>query len=362
MKRLFIGMCCCCVLSTLVAQTTYNRQKRFQVKSGHVEYVLSGMITGTKSLWWDDYGKKFREELKTEEVVKSRKRTEVVKNQSLSIFDGTYYYNINLVTMHGTKLHKGAVPDFSLLGSGLNDGEMEQLGQGLLKGFGGKVAKKSEQVLSRLCDVTQMMGATVHVYKGVPLRSHVKIKSHENHEEAIRFDENIRLPQSTFVPPSTAVLEDISAQVSGDENYNDVVEEEQGMSYTSGFSFETFRDESDRVRRSQGYVTALHDASGGQYSSMWTKERLTVWVLVNSLRDRANWREDFADDGIEYFNHKGHRMAFRADAVSDEETGKTTPVSLLLVEWKAKDVFMQISATPQQSKEALLRLFDQFKF
>ncbi|NCB07298.1 MAG: hypothetical protein EOM73_03955, partial [Bacteroidia bacterium] len=286
------------------AQPTYNYQKRFQVKSGHVEYELSGMISGTKSLSWDDFGKKYREETNSSEAVKTLKGTEEVKNHSLSIFDGTYYYNVNMQSLQGTKLHKNAVPDFSLLGSGLNDSEMEQLGEGLLKGLGGKVDKKSEPVLGRPCDVTQLMGATVHVYKGVPLRSYVKIKSYENREEALRFEENILIPESQFQPPANAVIEDVSADVSGNEHFNQELEEEQGLLYPSGISFETFRNESERVRRKLGYTFALHDASGGEYSAMWMKdEKNTAWILANSLQNYANWREDFADDGIEYFTH-----------------------------------------------------------
>lgn len=363
MKKLSLLVVFCGWATLAVAQPTYNYQKRFQVKSGHVEYKLSGMITGTKSLWWDDFGEKYREESNTNETVKTLRGSEVVKNHSLSIFDGTYFYNVNMATMQGTKLHKNAVPDFSLLGSGLNDSEMEQLGEGLLKGLGGKVDIKSETVLGRTCDVTQLMGATVHVYKGVPLRSYVKIKSHENREEAKLFEENITIPASQFQPLANAVIEDVSADVRGNEHFNQELEEEQGLLYPSGISFEKFRDESERVRRKFGYTFALHDASGGEYSAMWMKDKQnTAWILANSLQNYANWREDFADDGIEYFTRNGNRMAFRSDAMYDEETETSTPVSLLLVELKSKDAFIRITASPEKTKEQLIDIFNQFKF
>lgn len=353
-----------CVLATLsAAQPTYNYQKRFQVKSGYVEYKLSGMIVGTKSLWWNDFGEKYREETNSSEMVKVGKRTEIVENHSLSIFDGNYYYNVNMATMEGTKLHKNAVPDFSLLGSGLNDSEMEQLGMGLLKGLGGKVEKKSEIVLGRSCDVTNLMGATVHAYKGVTLRSVAKIKSYENYEEAVSFEENISIPASKFTPPANATLNDVSADVSGDENFYQEMEEEQGLLFPSGITFETFRNKSEQVRRMLGYTFALHDASGGEYSSMWTKEsKNTVWVLVNSLQNYAGWREDFADDGIEYFTLNGNRMAFRQDSFYDEESGTSTPASLLLVELKSRDAFIRITATPQKTQESLVEIFNHLKF
>lgn len=347
---------------TAFAQQTYNYQKRFQVKSGKVEYRLTGAITGSKNLAWDEFGEKFREEIKSEEVVKTRKTTEIVKNHSLSIFDGKYYYNINLSTNEGTKIHKDAVPDFSILGSGMNDSEMEQLGKSLLGAFGGKVEPRSEVILGRTCDVTTAMGATVHNYKGVTLKSAVKIKNIENIEEATSFQENIAVSASMFTPPSGVSLEDVSADVSGDVNFQEEIEEEEGLLFPSGFEFSKFKTESERVRREMGYVFAMHDASGGQYSSMWTKgSGVFVSINASSLRNYANWQEDFADDGIEYFSHKGVKMAYRSDSFYDEESGKSTPGSILLIENKSKDAFIRISSTPQKSKDELIAIFEKFK-
>lgn len=362
-KRFLLAILLSCGTIFAPAQPSYNYQKRFQVKSGYVEYKLSGMVVGSKLLWWDDFGEKYREETNSSETVKVGKRTEVVENHSLSVFDGTYYYHVNMATMQGTKLHKNAVPDFSLLGSGLNDSEMEQLGEGLLKSLGGRVNKKSKSVLGRTCDVTQVMGATVHLYKGVTLRSVTKIKSHENCEEAVSFTENISIPASKFVPPGNAVIEDVSTDVSGNEDFNEESEDKRGLLFASGISFELFRNESERVRRKLGYTFAMHDASGGEYSAMWMKDKQnTAWILVNSLQNYTHWREDFADDGIEYFTHNGNRMAFRSDNMYDEETGASTLVNMLLIELKAKDAFIRVTASPQKSKQQLIEIFNQFDF
>jgi hypothetical protein len=34
-----------------------NYQKAFEIKSGKVEYKIDGETKGTKTLWWDDYGR-----------------------------------------------------------------------------------------------------------------------------------------------------------------------------------------------------------------------------------------------------------------------------------------------------------------
>ncbi len=363
MKKIILVISFLSIMGLVNAQPTYNYQKRFQVKSGHVEYRLSGNTTGTKSLWWDNYGERYREEINTEEIVKSGRRIETVVNNSLSVFDGTYYYNVNMATMSGTKLHKNAIPDFSILGSGLNDGEMEQLGEGLLGAFGGKVEKKSETVLGRSCDVTTAMGATVHSYKGVTLKSLTIMKSVEEREEALSFEENITVTATLFMPPANASIEDVSADVSGDEEFYEESEDEEELLSPSGIEFEKFRYESERVRRAMGYSFAMHDASGGEYSSMWMKHpKNTVWILVNSLQNYATWREDFADDGIEYFTDNNRRMAYRSDNFYDEETGTSTPGSILLVEVKEKDAFIRITCSPQKTKEELINIFKLFNF
>ncbi|MGD9493040.1 MAG: hypothetical protein AB7V36_06780 [Bacteroidales bacterium] len=351
------------ILGVITAQNSYNYQKRFQVKSGHVEYTLSGMETGTKTIWWDNFGNNYREEINSSQTVKTLKGTEEVKNQSLSIFDGNYYYSINAETMQGTKVHKDAVPDFSILGSGLNDGEMEQLAEGLLQGMNGKTEKQSETVLGYTCDVTTAMGATVYSYKGVTLKSYVKIGSNENTEQATVFEENITVSASKFAPPANAFIEDISAETVGFAIDNYESEEEQGLLYPSGIAFEEFRNESECVRRKLGYSLAMHDASGGEYSSMWTQEsKNTIWILVNSLQNYNNWRDDFAGDNIEYFVHNGNQMAFQKENIYDEESKTFTAASTLFVELKLKDAFFRIMSTPQISKEKLLEIFDQFVF
>lgn len=64
MKKLSILIIISCFAIIATAQSTYEYQKRFQVQSGHVEYKLSGLTVGTKSLWWDDYGKNTVKKLK----------------------------------------------------------------------------------------------------------------------------------------------------------------------------------------------------------------------------------------------------------------------------------------------------------
>lgn len=54
-------------------------------------------------------------------------------------------------------------------------------------------------------------------------------------------------------------------------------------------------------------------------------------------------------------------MAFREDNIYDEESGTSTPASILFIELKSKDAFIRIT-TPNKTKEELIRIFNQFKF
>lgn len=200
MKRLIILTFICLISNTAISQDNYSLQKRFQIKSGHVEYKLKGSSNGTKSIWFDDYGQKYYEEINTNDT------------HSLSIFDGSYYYTIDLGTKEGTKMYKDAVPDFSALASAMDEDEIKELGENIKNAFGATVEEKKETFLGRSCDVTQAMGAKVHSYKGVILRSYAKIFSIEELEEAVTFEENIRIPASRFTPPSGVIFSELSPE------------------------------------------------------------------------------------------------------------------------------------------------------
>ena len=46
------------------------KAQRYAVKSGYIEYKLGGNTSGTKKVWWDDWGNKTRtEEKSTSETV-----------------------------------------------------------------------------------------------------------------------------------------------------------------------------------------------------------------------------------------------------------------------------------------------------
>ncbi|HNY24135.1 MAG TPA: hypothetical protein PKM89_05145 [Bacteroidales bacterium] len=200
MRKIFLISLICLISHSAMSQDNYSLQKRFQIKSGHVEYKLKGSTSGTKSVWFDDYGQKYYEELNTNDT------------HSLSIFDGDYYYTIDLRTKEGTKMHKDAIPDFSTLASAMDEDEIKELGEDIKNAFGATVEEKKETFLGRSCDVTQAMGAKVHSYKGVILRSYAKIFSMEELEEAVTFEENIRIPASRFTPPSGIIFSELSPE------------------------------------------------------------------------------------------------------------------------------------------------------
>ena len=53
MKALLMGLLFVILSMTAMAQ---QQGKYFFVKSGHIEYTLGGNTSGTKSVWFDNYG------------------------------------------------------------------------------------------------------------------------------------------------------------------------------------------------------------------------------------------------------------------------------------------------------------------
>jgi hypothetical protein len=235
---------------------------------------------------------------------------------------------------------------------------MDQLGLGLVNALGGKVEKKSETVMGKTCDVTTAMGVTVHSYKGVTLRSSTNIKDIVNLEEAIRFDENATVNASTFAPPALAKIEDISREVSGNDDFYDELDERSNSLPPSGLAYDKFKSETDRVRRELGYSFAMHDNSDGMYAVMCTKGiGQSLAIMASSLTQTEEKNAMVAEMGLETFTNGKYKMAYGKVANTDEETGKTSYASVLMVEMPEKDALLHISSSPVQSKDDLLALF-----
>ena len=181
-----------------------------ELASGLVEYQLStsGMgttMTGTKTEWWSDHGRKVAtlEKTTTKTEIFGQKNSE--RKEELTIVDGDTVYTIDLLKKTGTK---GNIAEFRKLGAAFANrmGAAEDPKKFVEKN-GGKWLP-AETFLGRKCDVVEMMGVKAWTYKNVTLKSEGSVMGISTSQVAKKFEENVSVPAAKFEVPAGITFEE----------------------------------------------------------------------------------------------------------------------------------------------------------
>ena len=187
---------------------------RVAVKSGHITYELTGSTKGTKTIWWDNYGDKSYEEIKSTSEIKMFGMVNKEEVHTVNIMIGDKFWSANLLDNTG---QKGTTPYYDVsqeIAEDMSDAEAKQLEQQLMDALGGEKLG-SETFLDRKCEVMKLLGAKAWIYKGLLLKSEARIMGIEANEIATLFKENISVPASKFKPLSNINYEDIAQMQEG---------------------------------------------------------------------------------------------------------------------------------------------------
>lgn len=189
-------------LLLLISFWSYSQDdaNRYLVKSGYIEYELTGSTKGLKKIWWDNYGDKERIEIKSSSEVKLFGMVQNEEEHSIHITKGDKFWHVNL--LEGTGI-KGTEEYYEpvYFTEDMTEEEKKQFEEDILNALGGE-RLAPEKYLGYTCEVIQVMGARSWIYKGVVLKSTANLLGVEVNETAVKFDENIKIPDSTFEPPA----------------------------------------------------------------------------------------------------------------------------------------------------------------
>ena len=200
------------VLITFLFALALNAQqgeaKRYLLKSGFVKYNLSGNTVGTRTLFWDDYGEKTREEIKSITEIKMFGMKSKEETNTIDITVGDQFWTIDLKENTG---QKGTIPTYEMskdIAEGMTEAESKKIEEELLDALNGE-RLGTELFLGKECEVIKIMGSKAWIYKGLLLKSTAKMLGVESNEIATEIKENISVSSDKFVPMADIQYEDV---------------------------------------------------------------------------------------------------------------------------------------------------------
>jgi hypothetical protein len=184
-------------------ESTSDFQKRFGIKSGVIEYIISGSQEGTKTLYFDSWG--MRQAEYTRSVLSVGKFTKSMN--IVNIIDGEFQYMINMDQNSGTKTRNPILKAIEQL---KNQKGFNEFGEQMLLSMGANKIG-AEEFLGKDCDVYEMKstGTKLWVWEWLTLKSETKSGGIDITLSATRINEGTSVPSEKFKIPEKVVLNEV---------------------------------------------------------------------------------------------------------------------------------------------------------
>jgi hypothetical protein len=350
MKRFAIVLFCLVFSAQTMAQ-------KYAIRSGYVEYELSGTTKGTKKIWWDDYGAKSRTEEKSVSETKVFGMVSRDEKHQIDIISGADIYSYNPANKSGTK-SKNPYGDLGkAIMEQLTEQEQKELAEQILQSLGGSIIG-TETILGKKCDIVEVMGSKSWIYKGILLKSDARVMMIQNIQTAVSFRENEKVPSSKFIPDAGVQFQDLTALEQGYLSGNDYADDDSDDADEDpivpvNYPFDKFQNAISQVNI-EGYNRLMVINEDGQYIATYMKGFGNIIAVILS----SNQNQE-PISGLESFRDGGKNCHF--GIVEDDGS----EASVLIVEYPQNDMVLMISAksmgTPQLSKPQMLSFARQIK-
>jgi len=343
---------CLFLIVSCIDLSGQSKVQKYAVKSGYVEYQVTGNTTGEKKIWWDDYGLKSRTEENTVTVVKVFGVKNETKTHTVSVVKDGKFWSADLLEHTG---QTGTVPDFGGMSGhdDLSEAELKKMEQEILDALGGKKLG-TETFLGYTCEVIELMGAKSWIHQGVLLKSEVKLLGVSSVETAIKFDKNVNIPAIRFDPPDGIAYEstdnlmyeyfdgDDDEEYDGEEDFIPV-----------NYPFSKFR-EITKGFNYKGYRSVMVISEDGQHLATYMKGMTTLSVLATSEHEA---RDVVTEEDFETFTHRGRTYHYGKTEESEGMEG-----TALIEYYPEHSMYISYFAVPGMSKEALLEISEKLRF
>ena len=184
-------------------ESTSDFQKRYGIKAGVVEYIITGSQEGTKTLYFDSWGMRQAEYTRSVFTIKGFTKSINV----VSIIDGEYQYNINMDQNSGTRTRNPILRTMEQL---KDQKSFNEFGEQMLLNMGANKIG-SEDFLGKSCDVYEMKstGTKLWVWEWLTLKSITQSRGIEINLTATRINEGGSVPSEKFKIPEKVVLNEV---------------------------------------------------------------------------------------------------------------------------------------------------------
>ncbi len=342
------------LLSIVLLLNAQEHNEYYAIKSGYVKYELSGSITGTQEVWWDNYGNLQKTLTKASSSVSMFGIQSENKEHKLEIRNEGVVYTIDYETGNNTKVRMG---NYVKMNNNMTEAEQKKLADEILRSMGGK-RLPNEKVLSYNCEVIEALGTKVWIYKGVTLKSTSKVLGIENNKTAIQFIPKKSIPAYEFNPPADMSFNEVNANISINEEtdyYEDGEVVEADDIIPTQYPYDKFCDKINSFNNHQGYQKVMLMQTGGVHTAVFMQGFTNNLTVIAISRKNTDSKNKVYFDKTNSFTQNGHRCYFERNT-----TGESS--SSLTIDIPQYDTYISIVALPEMSKSQMIIIMNNLNF
>lgn len=182
---------------------TTDFNKRYGVKSAIVEYTITGSQSGTKTLYFDNWG--MRQSEYTNSILEIGKFSKSIN--ILNIIRDDANYIIDLEKNTGTKTKN---PIEKLIADLQNQKSFREFSEQILL-KAGAMRVGQEEFLDRDCDIYEIKntGSKMWIWKWIPLKTITKLGGAEINSVAKKIEVNVNVPEEKFTLPDNVTITEV---------------------------------------------------------------------------------------------------------------------------------------------------------
>jgi len=346
MRKLFLSF----ILLICVFAQAENLQV-FGVKSGKIVYELGGNNSGTKTVWFDDYGRLRRTELQKKTTVKIFGMENTTTESTLTIMDGEHIYNADLQENSG---YKQPMPNMAEMVDveEMTEAEQQEFYDETLANLGGEKLG-TEEFLGRTCDLIKLMGSKSWIYKGITLKNETSLMGITTNETAIDFAENVKVSADRFIPPAEIAWQ--QSGFVGEELYDEQGYEEDNPEdfRAPGMTYDYFENQIGSTELA-GYRLLRVEQDGDQYLAVFMQTPHNSIMISATAYDEELLQQQSGDIDLQSkFSYRGK------DAYFTLTPDGLAMLNLILPQKQTMISYIKMS---QAEKAELLKIADGFGF